>query len=92
MHAVLSTKDSLLDLRKAAEGMIQSAHRECDVGCEGDATLVATTLPDVEASQSMRPNKPLLTKACKASVGGLGKVRVEKLSMESGKIAPQKQP
>jgi hypothetical protein len=36
--------------------------------------------------------KPLLTKAFKASVGGLGKLRIEKRSMESAAIEPQEQP
>jgi hypothetical protein len=74
--------------------MIQSAHIECDVGGEGDATLVATTLLDVERRGVAidAAKQAAAHKVCKARVGGLSKVRVEKLSMESEAIASQKQP
>lgn len=78
LHDVLASKEPLLDLCKATEEMIQEAHVECEVSRDGEDTLVASAILDIEASAPMQLNKPLLTKAFKTKVGGLGKMRVEK--------------
>jgi hypothetical protein len=76
MCAVLASKDSLLDLCKAWE--LESAHVECEVTRDGADTIVANAVLDVEASEAVQLNKPMLTKAFKAKLGALGKLRVEK--------------
>ena len=78
MNTVLATKESLLDLSKATEEMIESTHVECEVTRDGDDRVVASAVLDMEASEPMQLNKPMLTKAFKAQLGSLGKLRVEK--------------
>jgi hypothetical protein len=78
MCAVLASKDSLLDLCKAGEDMLESAHVECEVTRDGAETIVANAVLDVEASEAVQLNKPMLTKAFKAKLGALGTLRVEK--------------
>jgi hypothetical protein len=78
MHDVLATKESLLDLCRASEEMIQSTHVECEISQDGEDTLLANAVVDMDATETMQINKPALTKAFKAKVGSLGKLRVEK--------------
>jgi hypothetical protein len=78
MCAVLASKDTLLDLCKAEEDMLESAHVECEITRDGDATLVANAVLHVEAPEAVQLNKPMLTKAFKGKLGALGKLRVEK--------------
>jgi hypothetical protein len=78
MHDVLATKDSLLDLCNATDEMMQSAHVECEIIRDGEDTLIANAVVDMDATETMQINKPALTKAFKAKVGSLGKLRVEK--------------
>lgn len=66
-----------MDLSQATEDMLQSAHVECEVFRDGDVTLMGSAIPVVDATEELQLNKPMRTKAFKAKVGGLGKLRVE---------------
>jgi hypothetical protein len=57
------------------------AHAECEIELVGD-TLCGSALVDVEASESVLINKPSLTKLFRERLTSLGKLKVEKRSLE----------
>lgn len=92
MRDILANKESLYDLSKGADEIIQAVHVECEVGREGSPTtqgvVIGTALVDIEASMPVQLNKPLLNKAFKAALGKLGRVRVEKRLLDADAPPP----
>jgi DNA phosphorothioation-dependent restriction protein DptG len=79
MHDVLATRESLASLTKATHMTV--AHAECEIELVGD-TLCGSAILDVEAADAILINKPILTKLFRDRLTFLGKVKVEKRSVE----------
>jgi len=79
MHDVLATRESLSSLTKGTHMTV--AHAECEIELVGK-TLCGSALFDVEAADAILINKPNLTKLFRDRLAYLGKVKVEKRSLE----------
>jgi len=79
MHDVLATRECLSSLTKGAHMTV--AHAECEIELVGE-TLCGSAIFDVEAAEAVLINKPNLTKLFRDKLAYLGKVKVEKRSLE----------
>ena len=79
MHDVRATRESLSSLTKGAHMTV--AHAECEIELVGE-TLCGSALFDVEADETILINKLNLTKLFRDKLAYLGKVKVEKRSLD----------
>jgi len=79
MHDVLATRECLSSLTNGTNMTV--AHAECEIELVGK-TLCGSALFDVEADDAILINKPTLTKLFRDRLASLGKVKVDKRSLD----------